>query len=325
MVCSPYKTFLRYTIRVYLCTAPYADQTVHTMRFAHFLFLFLATAPLCAQQLEHHDILLFSYTFSADSTLQLSAPRFLTAFNPKGYNNQPCFMGPGELYVTVQLPNDTTQTDIYSLNLTNSTRSRVTATPTAEYSALPMPGGRRFSAVRVEEDGAQRLWSFPLDRSDNGRPEFPRIEGVGYHSWVNDTLAALFIVGENGVPHVLYTAGVQSQTLQRVAGSIGRSLQGLPGNRLAYVQKATEQTWYLKIWDLKKRDSAILVKMPEGCEDFAVTPDGTFLCGKGTKLYQYRPGRNSDWKEVADLARYRGRSISRLAFSRDGKLAVVVQ
>jgi len=280
---------------------------------------------MIAQQLDHHDILLFSYDFAVDSTLRLSAPRFLTAFNPRGYNNQPAFMGPGELYITVQTPSDTTQTEIYSLNLPLATRSRITATSTAEYSAQAMPGGRRFSAIRVEADGVQRLWSFPLDRSDNGLPEFPDIEGVGYHAWVNDTLVALFIVGENGIPHVLYTAGVQSQKLQRVAGNIGRSLQTLPGNRLAYVQKITEQTWQLKIWDLKKRDSAILTKMPTGVEDFAVLPDGTFVCGKGTKLYQFKPGRNNEWKEIADLGNHRVRSISRLAVSKDGKLAVVVQ
>jgi hypothetical protein len=290
------------------------------------LFALLPFYTLSAQHLEHHDVLLFSISRTSDSTFHLAAPRFLTAFNPRGYNNQPAFFSGHELYLTAQLPEDTTQTDLFSLDLGTLSRTRVTATPaTAEYSPLPMPGGNRFSSVRVEENGVQRLWSFPLDRSDNGRPEFPSVKGVGYHCWINDTTAALFIVGENGNPHILYTSGIRGQQLQRIASNIGRSLNPLSKTRFAFVQKATEQTWFLKIWDLQKVSGEIVVKMPAGTEDFAVTPDGTYLAGNNAKLYQYKPGINADWKEIADLTKYGVRKITRLAVSKDGKLAVVVQ
>jgi hypothetical protein len=290
------------------------------------LIAFLSVSRLSAQQLGHFDVLLFASSRTADSTWHLSAPRFLTAFNPKGYNNQPAFFPGNELYLTVQMPDDTTQTDLYALDPGAHTRTRVTATPaTSEYSPTPMPGGRRFSAIRVETGGVQRLWSFPLDRSDNGRPEFPAIKGVGYHSWLNDTLVALFIVGDQGQPHILYTCGLKGQKLQRIASDVGRGFYPLPGNKLVFVQKATEQTWFLKTWDLKKQTGAIVIKMPAGTEDFAVTPDGTYLAGNGPKLFQFKPGLNADWKEIADLSRYGVHKISRLAVGRDGKVAVVVQ
>lgn len=298
---------------------------IKRMRNVLSLLSLLAVSPVFAQRLDHSDLLLFSMQKTADSTWQPFAPRFLTAFNPRGYNNQPAFFSGNELYLTVQTPGDTTQTDIYALDLLLKTQTRVTATPaTAEYSPTLMPGGRRFSAVRVEEDGNQRLWSFPLDRSDNGRPEFPNILNVGYHCWLRDTLAALFIVGDDGAPHTLYTVGTRSQKLQRVASNVGRCLQALPDGRLAFVAKTTDKTWFLKTFDPKKPIPEIAVIMPPGSEDFAVMPDGTFLSGSKSKLYQFKPGRNNDWKEIADLSKYGVKNITRLAAGRDGKVAVVV-
>lgn len=296
------------------------------MRNVLTLFVVLnAIATAAAQHLDHTDMLLFSMQKNADSIWQPTAPRFLTAFNPRGYNNQPNFFSNNELYLTAQVPEDTTQTEIYALDLLMRTQTRVTATPsTAEYSPLLMPGGRRFSAVRVEEDGNQRLWSFPLDRADGGRPEFPNILNVGYHAWLRDTLAALFIVGDDGSPHTLYTAGTKGQKLQRVAANIGRCLLALPDGRLAFVAKATDKTWFLKTFDPKKPIPEIVVIMPPGSEDFTVLPDGTYISGSKSKLYQHKPGRNTDWKEIADLAKYGVKNITRLAASKDGKLVVVV-
>jgi len=288
--------------------------------------LLLSAPPLVfSQKLEHHDVLLFSLNRKPDNLWHPFAPRFLTAFNPAGYNNQPQFFSPQELYLTVQLPTDTTQTDIYALHLLLNTSTRVTATATAEYSPTLMPGGRRFSAVRVEPNGDQRLWSYPLDRSDNGQPVLPAVTTVGYHCWLRDTLLALFLVGQNDEPHALAIVGTSEQRVQRVATSIGRALQLLPDGRLAFVQKATEQTWYIKTYDPLKKTVEVLVKTPPGSEDFAVLSDGTLLSSTGSKLLQLAPKQQTDWLEIADLSRYGVKKISRLAVSSDGKLAVVVQ
>ncbi|MBK8924178.1 MAG: hypothetical protein IPM81_22265 [Saprospirales bacterium] len=289
------------------------------------LALFHLATVVFSQRLEHFDLVLFTLNQQADSAWLPAAPRFLTAFNPAGYNNQPRFFSPNELYLTVQMPSDTTQTELYALNLLARTTTRITATATPEYSPTPMPGGRRFSAVRVEENGAQRLWSFPLDRSDSGRPLFPAISNIGYHCWLRDTLAAVFLVGENDAPHALAIIGTGRQQAQRIAFNVGRCLQKLPDGRLAFVQKATAQTWFIKAFDPLKKTSDILVKTLAGAEDFVVLPDGTFLAGSGSKLYQYHPSRQNDWKQIADLSRYGVRNITRLDASAGGKLAVVVQ
>jgi len=290
------------------------------------LLLLILPFSLAAQGPGKSNILLFSLTKTADSTWRPEAPRFLTAFNKGGYNNQPSFFGNNELWLTAQFPRDTTQTDLIALDLLSKTQTRVTATPaTAEYSPTLMPGGKRFSAVRVEEDGNQRLWSFPIDRSDTGRPEFPKLYNVGYHCWLRDTLVAFFIVGEDGQPHTLQVLGTKSQKPQRIGSNIGRCMIKRPDGKLLFVQKATEQTWYLKTWDPKTNLQEIVLKMPVGSEDFALLSDGTLLSGIGPKLFQFKAPRNADWKEIADLSKFGVQKITRLAASADGKLAVVVQ
>jgi hypothetical protein len=282
------------------------------------------TSWLRAQHLPHQDVLYIQGSNGAQGwTWQ--TPRFLTVFNPKGYNNQPAFFKANELYLTVQMPEDTTQTDIFALDIAARTRTRVTATTTPEYSPTLMPGGKRFSVVRVEADGTQRLWSFPLDRSDNGRAELPAIEGVGYHCWVNDTLAAVFIVGENDQSHILYSIGTRTQRLQRIASNPGRAMHLTADQKLAFVQKATESTWFLKTWDFKKQSGEIIVKMPSGTEDFAILPDGSYIASAQAKLLTYKPGKDTDWKETLQLGKYGVRKITRIAVGKDGQLAVVVE
>jgi hypothetical protein len=289
------------------------------------LLFYLLPATLFAQNAGKTDLLLFSLNKGSDSLWRPDAPRFLSDFNRGGYNNQPAFFGNNELWLTVQFAADTTQTDIMALDLLLKTQTRITATPnTAEYSPTLMPGGKRFSVIRVEEDRNQRLWSFPVDRSDNGRVELPDVYNVGYHCWLRDTLLALFIVGEDGQPHTLQSVGLKGQKMQKIASNIGRCLVKRPDGKLLFVQKPTEQTWFLKTWDPKDNTQEILVKMPEGTEDFALLSDGTLLAGKGPKLFQYKSARAADWKEIADLSKYGVRKITRMTASKDGKLAVVV-
>lgn len=291
-----------------------------------FCIAFLLPFFLTAQRLEHHDILLLNLSKNTAGIWLASTPRFLTTFNPRGYNNQPRFFSDTELWLTAQTPDDTNQTEIYALDLAAKTVARVTATPlTSEFSPILMPNGKRFSAVRVEEDGNQRLWSFPLDRSDNGQVEFPRLLNVGYHCWLNDSLVAFFIVGENDAPHTLQVASTRSLTPRKISSNIGRCLIRHPEGKLVFVQKPTNETWFLKTWNPANNTQDIIVKMPLGVEDFALMPDGTYLAGNAARLFYYKPGRDSEWKELINLAKFGVKKITRLAAARDGKVAVVVE
>src|SRR2546427_86768 len=107
-----------------------------------------------------------------------SQPVKITTF--AGYNNQPSFLPDGRsiLYTSIR----DKQADIYRYDLRSGTTSQVTNTPESEYSPTMMPDGKNISVVRVEADGMQRLWKFPLGI---GQPSLilERIKPVGYHWW----------------------------------------------------------------------------------------------------------------------------------------------
>jgi Tol biopolymer transport system component len=72
-------------------------------------------------------------------------------------------------------------------------------------------------------------------------------------------------------------------------------------------------------------ESGRLAPAPPTVErDYAWTPDGALLAFVGSKLHRLRPGLDTEWVEIADLAPFGVRSATRLAVSPDGaRLAFV--
>ena len=98
----------------------------------------LTISTMVIAQLPNTNIYVFSMQREGQQ-FYFNQPKYLTKFNSKGYNNQPYFANNNELYMTAQLATDTTQTDIYALNLLTKTRTRLTATPESEYSPMLTP------------------------------------------------------------------------------------------------------------------------------------------------------------------------------------------
>lgn len=141
-----------------------------TMKKITLLLLILGSAVYLSAQAPTSNLYLFNLAKTGDTTFQFSVPKFLSAFNLKGYNNHPYFFNDNELYIASQAPKES-QPELYSLNILIGTRTRVTDTYDGEYSPRPVGDGQNFSAVRMEfpvGDTIQRLWQFPLSRSGKG-------------------------------------------------------------------------------------------------------------------------------------------------------------
>src|SRR5205085_5230181 len=110
-----------------------------------------------------------------------------------GYGNQPSFL-PDSRAILYTSRREDGQSDIYRYDIGSAATTGVTTTPESEYSATVMPGGRRFSVIRVEKDSTQRLWSFALDGSDP-RIVVESLKPVGYHAWLDATTLAMFVLG----------------------------------------------------------------------------------------------------------------------------------
>jgi hypothetical protein len=237
-----------------------------------------------------------------------------------GYDNQPHFLTDGEavLYTSIDAAG---QADIHRIDLTTLRATRVTnSAPESEYSATPMPGGARFSAIRVEADSAQRLWSFRLDGTD-ARPVIEGLRPIGYHAWVDSTLVVVFVLGDPATLRLVDPARGEASTLAR---DIGRAIQRIPGRRaVSFVQREGDAPGRIMSYDVGTGAVAPLINELEGNEYHAWTPSGVLVSARGATLVQWTPGDES-WRDVADLASYGIGAISRLAVSpRGGRMVVV--
>src|SRR2546425_2442757 len=252
--------------------------------------------------------------------MRFSQPVKITTF--VGYNNQPSFMPDGRsiLYTSIR----DKQADIYRYDLRSGASSRVTNTPESEYSPTLMPDGRNISVVRVEGDGTQRLWKFPLN---GGQPSLilEHIKPVGYHLWIDDHTLALFILGSKGKPNTLQIVDVPSEKAEVVAENPSRILRRIPNqNKFGFVHKISEREWTIKEFDLRTRTSASLTATLPGVEDYAWLPSGVLLMAKDSKVFSMVPLRGKTWEEIGDFSKAGLKGITRIAISPKGNRIAIV-
>jgi len=239
----------------------------------------------------------------------------------QGYDNQPHFP-PGQRLILYTAIDSLGQADIWSFDLRSGDRRNVTRTaPESEYSATVMPSLSRFSAIRVEADSTQRLWSF---ESGGTNPEviLHDIAPVGYHAWLNEDTLALFVLGQ---PATLQIASVTQGTAETVADNIGRSLHRIPGrSTFSFVQ--LDQAGAGRIMEYAPATGEVTFVAPllEGNEFYAWTPAGVILMGQGSTLFRWTPGDSDAWEEVMDLEDAGILGISRIALSPEGSWIAVV-
>ena len=201
----------------------------------------------------------------------------------------------------------------------------MTATSQPEYSPTPMPNKTHFSCIRVEADGAQKLWADPIDRSNGGYGLFEWHNNIGYHCWMNDNQAALFLVGADDKNHQLVLADNNSRKTQYITSNPGRCIAKTADGDVLYVVKATPETWFLKRYNPQTKSSKIVISTRSGSEDFCLLADGSILMGDGAKVYRYDPNKDMTWNECADLSKYGVKKVSRMTANSQGKIAVVVE
>ncbi|MBL7794132.1 MAG: hypothetical protein JNK77_17515 [Saprospiraceae bacterium] len=288
------------------------------------VFLLICVCVSVQAQTPRSNVFLFDVRKASDTLYKLTKPRFLTAFNARGYNNQPAFFSNNELYITVQMYGDD-QTDLYVLDLDKKTKTKVTETPDGEFSASRVPDYYSFSAIRQEINGRDtllRLWQFPIDRLTNGKPVFKYLKDIGYYHWLDAQRVVVFGLDKG---NYLAICDTRTDDVSPFATNVGRCFMRMPNGNLAYVQKSTSGDWLLmeKFLSRSGGESKKIINTLTGCEDFAVLPDGSFLMGRGSKLYKYDRYSDQDWEEIADLRYYGIKNITRLAVSNDFKLALV--
>lgn len=275
-----------------------------------FLFLYLVSNG----QLPSTDLYMLTILNNGEK-ITMRDPVYLSGFNPDGYNNQPAFINPRELYITTDLY-DRNFTDFVRLDIQNEEYYRVTATDSiSEYSPTPKAIKSYFSAVRVEKDGkTQSLWLYPENHQTYGKRVLSDLGNIGYHCWLSEEEVALFLVDE---PMQLAIGNIKEDKTQVVLENIGRCFRQNSDGNLVFVHKSDPETSYIKSYDVETNKVTSIIKTLPGSEDFELLNDGTFIMGSKSKLFKLNPARENDWIEVIDLAEFDILNITRLAFSRN--------
>ncbi len=237
-----------------------------------------------------------------------------------GYNNQPSFMPDGQIILYTSIRDK--QADIYRYDMRTAMTTQFTQTPESEYSPTPMPDGKSISVVRVEADGTQRLWAFPLD-GEAPSLILEKIKPVGYHLWIDDHTLALFVLGK---PNTLQLVDLRTGKAEVIIDNPGRILRRIPHeNKFSFVHKVSDQEWLIQSFDLKAKAFTTIIQTFAGVEDYAWTPAGDLLMANGAKLFIRR---KSDWawQQIADYSNAGLKAITRIAVSPKGeKIAFVAR
>ena len=261
---------------------------------------------------------IFIIDLKGEGKLKLGQPIKITS--EAGYNNQPSFLPDGQsiLYTSIR----DKQADIYRYEIHGGATTQITNTPESEFSPMLTPDGKSISVVRVEADGTQRLWKFPLA---GGEPSLilENIKPVGYHLWVDDYTLALFVLGK---PNTLQLVDLRTGKAEVIADNPGRILRCVPHeNKFSFVHKVSDQEWLIKTLDLKTRNIATFMKTFPSVEDYAWTPAGVLLMANGAKLFA-RKKSDWSWVEIADFSNAGLKNMTRIAVSPKGdRIAVVAR
>jgi hypothetical protein len=266
------------------------------------------------------EIFLATLAPETDDSLRVGTPENIS--KNSGYDNQPAFLpGGGSLLFTSS--RDGKQTDIYRYDLASKAMEQLTRTTESEYSPTVTPAGDRFSVIRVEADGTQRLWQFPLSVGSNATLILRDVKPVGYHVWADAETLVLFVLGE---PPTLQVADVSTGGARTVAERPGRCLARTPAGKISYVQKGpAKEPWQIVEFEPKTNAKTPIAETLRDREDYAWLPDGRLLMASGPKIFLWdRNYRIQEWREIADLSTSRIRNITRLAVSPDAKLVAIV-
>ena len=269
------------------------------------------------------DVFLFQLQISPDHICHVYQPKFLSGFNRGGYTNQPWFVSNDEILLSARMRGDT-QNDIYLLSLSTKKVKQITRTTANEFSPRIHPDGMHLSVVRQAQSDAidQQVFETAWPAGGDYKSITPATKDIGYYSWMNkDELALFRLEGEN---NRLWFENLNDHRSRQITSSIGRTLLTDKSGAVLYVHKFNDDYWYIKKYYAATSTIDIIVQTPGKTEDFAITPDGTYIMGLGEKLFSFHPVYQPSWKQIADLSIYGITHITRLTVSPDGKQLALV-
>lgn len=287
-----------------------------------FLFTFTALTSIPAFSQGPTHLYLFSLAETKDNKFYVFDARYMSAFNPGGYTNQPYFLANNDLLVSVRKAGEK-QNDIWLLSTATRRVRQLTKTEWNEFSPQLVPGREYYSVVRQVEGEPidQQVFQFPV-KGGSYTSVTPDVHNIGYYAWLTNGNLALYTIENESNRLVSYS--IKSHQTKRLTTAIGRTLVGDENASVYYVHKFNETYWYIKRYNEASTAIDVISETTAKAEDFAIAPDGTFFMGNNQRLMYQLPGNRDNWQLCADLSIYGIRHITRMAISSDGKFLALV-
>ncbi|AOE50113.1 hypothetical protein [Kangiella sediminilitoris] len=240
-----------------------------------------------------------------------------------GYDNQPKFTLDSDSIFFTRMQGvegkEQQQTDIYRYSLQDNAAINITQTDEhSEYSATPYDSDS-VSIIGVNPQGQQHLRKVNLL---NAEQEVWRkdIEPIGYHAWLNENQAAVFVLGDVMTLQILDIRGSERPSI--LAENIGRCLQTVRHGKVSFTVEEAGQH-HLKTLSSKGHIEDTGITLPKGVQDYIWLDEVSVLAGENSRLLKVERDKAS---VIADLEELNVRGITRLAISPDkSKLAIVYE
>ena len=110
----------------------------------------------------------------------------------EGYDNQPSFWDDNHiLYASTR----NGQTDIAKYHVNHKSKIYINSTRGGEYTPLKIPNKNTVSAVRLDDDGKQRLYSYNLSNGES--KELIKDLVVAYYTWYDDNTVVSAVIEDD--------------------------------------------------------------------------------------------------------------------------------
>ena len=237
--------------------------------------------------------------------------------NNEGYDNQPSYLN--ERYILFASTRNG-QTDIAKYDTRYGSKSWINSTEGGEYTPLKHPTKNEISAVRLDKDGLQRLYSY--NRSNGESTELIKELVVAYYTWYDEhTIVSAVIEGDN---LNLYVSNLQDGKSRKYATNVGRSFHKIPNSNLvSFISKENENQWQIKSLNPFTGVTKVIANTIEGVEDICWLDGKTILSGNESLLYKLKLQRDNDWKQVVDLKSVGITKITRLAVNSESSKLLI--
>src|SRR5690554_1883153 len=239
--------------------------------------------------------------------------------NNEGYDNQPSFISNETL---VFAGNNNGQTDISEYNLNSKIKRWVNLkTEGGEYSPQKFPSSEDIAAVRLDENGLQRLYRYG---AESGKPSV-LIEDlqVAYFAFYNDQKILATVLNNDELD--LTMIDLQTKSVDTLFTDAGRSIQRVPNTKTMSYTLVNESNYLdLYVLDITSGDSYFITGLPMEVHDYVWLNDTQILIGKGSNIYMYDTLGEAEWHRVASVSEYGIKNVTRIAISPDGKKLALV-